>query len=140
MELLVWVMNHGLDHTVEGSSCGRLCGIAVGSSPEPQTLTPHRPVTSFAEFRADLDVEDPLTELQLAVPRVLAKVRAFAPDQVLEYVARGCALRMRLEPGFDDARAVIEPLAQLLRGFTVKGGVVVTNEMPAAPNVGRRAS
>jgi hypothetical protein len=136
MELLVWVMNHGLGE----ASSGRLCGIAVGSSPAPQTLTPQRRITSFAEFRAELDVEDPLTELQLAVPRVLAKVRAFAPDQVLEYVARGCALRMRLEPGFDDARTVIEPLAQLLRGFTVRGGVVVSTDLRATATLGRRAS
>jgi hypothetical protein len=135
MELLVWVMNHGLDE----ASGGRLCGIAVGTSPQPQSLTPSRRVTSFAEFRAELDVEDPLTELQLAVPRVLAKIRAFAPDQVLEYVARGCTLRMRLEPGFDDARTVIDPLAQLLRGFTVKDGVVV-NTASLTASTGRRAS
>jgi hypothetical protein len=134
MELLVWVLNHGLDE----ASSGRLCGIAVGSSPTPQTLTPQRRASSFAEFRADLEVDDPLTELQLAVPRVLAQVRAFAPDQVLEYAARGCVLRMRLEPGFDDARTVIEPLAQLLRGFTVKDGVVVNTDLRAT--TGRRAS
>jgi hypothetical protein len=145
MELLVWVLNHDgpqdrPQDRPDGAAAGRLCGIAVGSSPEPQSLTPRRPVTSFAEFRADLDVEDPLTELQLAVPRVLAQVRAFAPDQVLEYAARGCVLRMRLEPGFDDARTVIEPLAQLLRSFTVKGGVVVSNDLRASLPVGRRAS
>lgn len=122
MQLLVWVLNHGIGDP----PAGRLCGIAVGATPEVQSLTPERAFTSFAEFRADLDVDDPLTELQLAVPRVLAQVRAFAPDQVLEYAARGCVVRMRLEPGFDSARAIVEPLAQLLRGFTVKGSVVVS--------------
>jgi hypothetical protein len=123
MQLLLWVLNHGLGTP----TAGRLSGIAVGGSPAVQSLAPARSITSFVEFRADLDVEDPLTELQLAVARTLAKSRAFAPGQVLEHASRGCALRMRLEPGFDDARTVIEPLAQLLRGFTVRGGVVVNH-------------
>jgi len=134
MQLLVWVLNHGIGDP----PAGRLCGIAVGGAPEVQTLTPGRPYTSFAEFRADLDVDDPLTELQLAVPRVLSQIRAFAPDQVLEYAARSCVLRMRLEPGFDSARTIVDPLAQLLRGFTVKGSVVVnaTRRLPASVGLG----
>ena len=123
MQLLLWVLNHGLGTP----TAGRLSGIAVGGAPAMQSMAPDRCITSFAEFRAELDVEDPLTELQLAVARTLAKSRAFAPGQILEHASRGCVLRMRLEPGFDDARTVVEPLAQLLRGFTVRGGVVVNH-------------
>lgn len=120
MELLVWVLNHGLE-----APSGRLCGMAVGTSPQTQTLTPDRTVTSFVEFRADVAVEDPLTELQLAVARALAHAGAFVPGQTLEYAARDCVLRLRLEPGFDDKRTIVEPLAQLLRGFRVRDGRVV---------------
>jgi hypothetical protein len=124
MQLLVWVLNHGLGTP----TAGRLTGIAVGGAPQMQSLASARSITSFAEFRASVDVDDPLTELQLAVARALAQSGAFAPGQILEHETRRCRLRLRLEPGFDDARSVVEPLAQLLRSVSIRGGVVVNTE------------
>jgi len=123
MQLLLWVVHHGLAN----DAGGRVCGMAVGESPQVQTLS-EREVSSFVEFRCDVEVEDPLTELQIAVARTLAKERAFAPDQILEHEQRRCSIRLRLEPGFDDARAIVEPLAQLLRAFRVRGDRVVSTD------------
>ena len=89
MQLLLWVHNHASD----AGDRGRLCGLAVGTSPQVQALGPVRALSSFAEFRCDAEQGDPLTELQLAVAKagefpeagVIGAPLTQEPDDVCEY-------------------------------------------------------
>jgi hypothetical protein len=128
MQLLLWVHNHASD----AGDRGRLCGLAVGTSPQVQAFGPERALSSFAEFRCDAEQGDPLTELQLAVAKAFAGAGAVAAGFHVEYRGARCQLTLALEPGFDDPRAVLEPLATMLRGVRVQGGVVVSAGSPPA--------
>jgi hypothetical protein len=128
MQMLLWVHNHA---SADGDR-GRLCGLAVGTSPQVQVLGPVRPLSSFAELRCDAERCDPLTELQLAVAKAFACAGAVAPGFHVEYRGIRSHLRLGLEPGFDSPHAVLEPLAGLLRGVRVHGGVLVSAGSPTA--------
>ncbi len=124
MELLIYVHNHGPN---EG---GRSCGIAVGNSPEVQRII-ERSLSSSAEFRTDADA-DPVTELQIAVAKAFAQTGATAAGKLVTYRGARSRLELRLEPGFDDAHSVLEPLLQVARNFRVRDGVVVNADATAA--------
>jgi hypothetical protein len=128
MQLLLWVHNHV---PVDGDR-GRLCGLSVGTSPQVQLLGPARPIASFAEFRCDAEGADALTELQIAVAKAFACAGAVAPGFHVEYRGARSELRLGLEPGFDTPHAVLEPLAAVLRGVRVRGGVLVSAGSPRA--------
>lgn len=124
MELLIYVHNHGPEPVA------RSCGIAVGSAPQVHGMA-ERPISSSAEFRTEADA-DPITELQLAVAKAFARSGATAAGELLSYRGTRSRLELRLEPGFDDARTVLEPLIQLARSFRVQGGVVVNADAARA--------
>jgi hypothetical protein len=130
MQCVLYVHNHGEQSARHLP--GRVCGMAVGEDPTVQRWDPDRAITSFAEFRCDGDIEDPATEVQLAVAKAFARAGAVAPGRTIEFRGRRCSLRLGLEPGFDDPRMVLEPLLQLARGLRVRGGRVVT--APVAPD------
>lgn len=124
MQLALYVHNHAPCEPRRAG--GRVCGIAVGDNPTIVAWDPAREVTSFAEFRCDADVADPGTLLELAVAKAFAGAGAVAPGYHVQYRGHRCELRLGLEPGFDDPRAVLEPLLQLARGLAVREGRVVT--------------
>jgi hypothetical protein len=130
MQLALYVHNLASRTDAPTAGTGRVCGMAVGESPDIVAWDPERTVRSFAEFRCAADVEDPVTLVQLAVGKCFAVSGASPPGRTIEYSGHGCELRLALEPGFDDAHAVLEPLLQLARGLAVRNGRLVST--PAA--------
>lgn len=100
--------------------------MAVGENPVAHRWDPDRPLGSFVELHCGDDVDDPATEASLAVAKAFACASAAAPGTPVEYRTRRITLRLLLEPGFDDRRAVLEPLLQLARGLRVHDGRVVS--------------
>lgn len=125
MQLVLYVHNHAPADAAPGTA-GRVCGMAVGTAPEILAWDDARPITSRAVFRCDATADDPSTLLQLAVAKCFAGAGAVAPGFEVQYRGRHCTLELRLEPGFDDPRAVLEPLLQLARGLAVQEGRLVS--------------
>ncbi len=125
MRCILYVHNHHGAHAVAGARSGRVCGMAVGEDPVAQRWDAARPITSFAEFSCPGDLEDPATAVELAVARAFARSGTLAPGQTVAIDTPRWNLRLGLEPGFDDPRAVLEPLLQLAHGLRVRGGKVI---------------
>ncbi len=132
MQVVLYVHNHG--ERTDRRPPGRVCGMAVGEDPTAHPWDPDRAVSSFAEFRCGADVEDPATEVQLAVAKAFAHAGASVSGRTIEFNTRRCTLRLALEPGFDDPRAVLEPLLALARAFHVRDGRVVSLPVAAEPS------
>lgn len=130
MQCVLYVHNHG--EQTDRHLPGRVCGMAVGDDPVAHRWDPDRAITSFAEFRCSDTVEDAATEVQLAVAKAFAHAGAVAPGKTIEYRGHRCFLRLGLEPGFDDPRAVLEPMLQLARALCVRGGRVVSASASAS--------
>lgn len=127
MRCILYVHNHG----AHGRQLpGRVCGMAVGENPTAQQWDPDRPVTSFAEFVCSADLDDPSTWVQIAVGRAFARSGDLARGQTVLLRTLQWSLRLALEPGFDDPRAVLEPLLALARALCIRDGRVVSVAAP----------
>lgn len=109
MELLVYVRNHG-------GFGGRntFVGASVGTSPTIEHPPARASLTSFAEFRVDESVDDPVAELRIAVADVFAVLGAEPHGRVLYWTRPHSALKVLLAPEFDCAELVETELAEML--------------------------
>lgn len=109
MELLVFVRNHG-------GFGGRntFVGASVGNSPTIEHPPARAPLTSFAEFRVDDGVEDPVAELRAAVQDVFAVLGSDLHDRVLYWTRPYSALKVLLCPDFDRPHQLETDLAEML--------------------------
>lgn len=128
MRCILYVHNHG--ERSNQRPPGRVCGMAVGEDPVAHRWDPDRAITSFVEFRCSAELEDPATEVQLAVGRAFARAGALVPGNTIELRTKSGSLRLGLEPGFDQPRTVLEPLLALARALCVKDGRVVSVTAP----------
>jgi hypothetical protein len=127
MRCVLYVHNHDArGGQLQAASAARVCGMAVGENPTAQPWDSDRPVTSFAEFVCRADLDDPSTWVQIAVGRAVARSGELARGQTVELRTKEWSLRLALEPGFDDPRAVLEPLLALARALCIKDGRVVS--------------
>ncbi len=107
MELLVYVRDHG--GKGEGTT---YVGASVGFAPTVETLDTRAPLTSSAEFRVDASVEDPIQELCDAIEQVFTVMSA--PGRPVYVTRPRSAIRVLLEPGFDNPSDVARDLAEML--------------------------
>jgi len=111
MELLVYVRNHGGSDRGEKNT---FVGASVGKSPTIQQPPVRAPLCSFAEFRVDETVEDPIAELRTAVRDVFAVLGPEPHHRVVYWTRPHSALKIRLAPDFDRPHHIEGELAEML--------------------------
>ncbi|MBL4687476.1 MAG: hypothetical protein JKY37_22970 [Nannocystaceae bacterium] len=137
MQLLVYARNHtpadgGADEDM--AQARTFVGLAIGESPrvamEGDFGTSEGP-TSFVEVRLEAHTIDLLT----AVPLLIAKAIAREPRANRRPTTVSCSegvVRLKLEPGFANAKQVCAPLLPLLERCRVYGDTLTTSMANAA--------
>jgi len=126
MELLVYVRNHG-------GFGGRntFVGASVGTSPTIEHPPARAPLTSFAEFRVDDGVDDPVEELRAAVRDVFAVLGNEPHDRTVYWTRPHSALKVCLGPEFDRPHQIEGELAEMLALCSPK--LATDHDAPVAP-------
>jgi hypothetical protein len=116
MELLVFVRNYG------GPAGATYVGASVGSAPMVDHPEACAPLTSFAEFRVDADVLDPVAELRETVHEAFAVIEPERQARPVYFARSFSAVRLLLEPGFDRVEDVVSDLAEMLALCSPRAG------------------
>jgi len=119
MQLLVYARNRT---PAEGGESKTFVGLAIGENPQVVLAGPEGgpETTSYVEVRISADTIDLLT----AVPLLVAKAIAREPRANRRPVVLACTegvVRLKLEPGFSDAKQLCAPLMPLLSRCRVYG-------------------
>lgn len=136
MQLLVYARNHtptdgGADDMAQART---FVGLAIGESPRVAMegdFGTSDGATSFVEVR----VEAHTIDLMTAVPLLIAKAIAREPRANRRPTTVSCSegvVRLKLEPGFANAKQVCAPLLPLLERCRVYGDTLTTSLANAA--------